>query len=161
MDAWNFSGRAVPRVLFTRRGEEGKFDSLSPFNRGAKRKCGPRLHWLDKRVTTSAVYFLRNRTPVFVRRWTGREENCNNGEAVISPLPFGLQFFPSHQVQRGWMKYKMKSWEIKKKKNYPRLKTTRIPNLTGFRFVFPPTSPELRTNLILSLSLLTLLPASC
>lgn len=55
----------------------------------AKRKCGPGLHWLDKRVTTSPVFLYDGETFC-----SGREENCNNAEAVISlPLPFRLQFF--------------------------------------------------------------------
>lgn len=113
------------RAVYTEEG--GKFDSFSPFNQGAKRKCGLRLHWLDKRVTTSAVYFVRNRTP-FLFAAAGRQSNEEKIAIMVKRLspPSPLNFNFSKPSSTKGMKYKMKSWEIKK--NYPRLKTAWIPN---------------------------------
>lgn len=133
-------------------GGRGKFDSFSLFNRGAKRKCGPRLHWLDKRVTTSAVYFVRNSGPRFLFAAAGRESNEKKIAIMVKRLspPPPLDFNFSKPSSTKGMKYKMKSWEIKKKLSADKNRTdTQLRALA----LFSPTSPELRTNLIRSLSL--------
>lgn len=110
------------RAVYTEEG--GKFDSFSPFNQGAKRKCGPRLHWLDKRVTTSAVYFVRNRTP-FLFAAAGRQSNEEKIAIMVKRLspPSPLNFNFSKPSSTKGMKYKMKSWEIKKKLSAPKNRT--------------------------------------
>lgn len=100
-------------------GEQIRF-LLSVRPEDAKRKCG--LHWLDKRVTTSPVFLYDGE--IFCSG-NEREENCNNTLKRLSPSPFDFNF--SKPSSTKGMKYKMKSWEIKKKKK----KIPRPKNRTG------------------------------